>query len=94
MTLGQAAMQVWKQSGHMPQALAGLPSLPDHTEHVWEVFQMVDRCRGSTGFGPAPLDPLRVEGWLRLIHDTLDPWEVRALMELDDERLKWFGAQK
>jgi len=68
----------------MPEALANLPELPPHAAHLWEYFTELSRKRVMGFNGPASLQFVDIEAWGRLKRVRLDPWELDAILTLDD----------
>ena len=64
------------------------PSLPHGTAHIWNTFCRLDAKRRSNGFGPEPISYSEIEAYLRVTGESLDPWEVKALAELDDQYIE------
>jgi len=60
------------------------PSIPDGGQHIWRAFREISRARGGNGFGPNPLAWTEIDAWARLTGTLLEPWEVRAIREIDD----------
>lgn len=70
------------------------PSLPEDSAHLWAWFVELDRSRGSTGFGPAPIGWQDMAAWASLTGRWPMPWECQALMAVDRVFLEeWRKAQ-
>lgn len=78
---------VEKGTGRRPAALDG-PDLPACAEHLWDWFCELSSRRGGGMNGPAPLTYAEVGAWMRLTGMTPTPWEVHAILELDNDYLK------
>lgn len=70
-----------------------LPKVPEAGAPLWRIFCELHRCRGSTGYGPAPITLHDIEAWSRLIGGSLEGWEIKALLEIDGAFLA-FAAQE
>ena len=51
---------------------------------MWDTFVEIARRRQSAGFGPLPITHQELEAWQRNKRWPLAPWEVDAIMALDD----------
>lgn len=70
-------------------ALAAQPRLPRPTAYLWNYFQDLHSGRPSNGFGPSRLPRSEIRAWEETEGFRLAPWEVRAIVRLDQE---WFAA--
>lgn len=75
-------------SGVEPAQLAEALPLPELARHVWGYFAELSRFRGSNGFGPNPITPTGIKDWCWLAGMKLDPWEIRAIVLLDEAYLR------
>lgn len=77
--------QVEKQKGSdvIPEI-----EIPEDGQHVWNWFIDLHKKRGSSGFGAAPLLYTEIRAWGELMRITVEPWEVTAIMEMDDAYLE------
>ena len=67
-------MQVYKQTGRKPQALAEMPEFPKSMMDLWQWFEELL----STG----PLTYTEIRNWADLMRYKLLPEEVQALRRL------------
>lgn len=67
----------------MPDELADAPPLPECAAHLWAYFWELSRSRSHNGFGYLALQYVDIEAWSRLTKQTLDPWELNAIVKLD-----------
>ena len=58
------------------------PPLPKAVAYLWRIFMRLSNRRGG-GFGAAPITWADIDGFSRLTHCTLTPWEVEVIEELD-----------
>lgn len=64
--------------------LDNVPPLPPLAAHVWGYFTDLARCRNYAGMGsPLPISYRDIEAWGRVTGNTLAPWELRAVLQLD-----------
>lgn len=83
-TLREHLVAAWKQSGIKPQELKAVPVLPDLVAYLWSYYLKLHSRRVNYGWGHVPLSYLEVEAWARLNKLVLDPWELDAILEIDD----------
>jgi hypothetical protein len=76
----------WKRTRRRPKELDG-PRLRPSLLYLWEWYVALDRQRGSSGFGAAPLGYPAIEAWARLVGARPTPWELECLTALDLEFL-------
>lgn len=76
--------QVEKQKGSdvIPEL-----EIPEDGQHIWNWFMELHNKRGSTGFGAAPLLYSEVKAWKELTRVVIEPWEVLAIMSMDNSYL-------
>lgn len=81
-TLRTHLQSAWRQTGVKPE---GWPNarLPAQVKYLWDYFAELNRARGSNGFGPSPLSFSDIASWQALTGNSLDPWELRALLAID-----------
>jgi hypothetical protein len=75
--------QVEAVSGLRIPELHPTPPLSE-VAHLWGYFAEVSRRRGNNGFGPNPLQPGIIIDWQKLRGIRLTPWEIDALLAIDD----------
>lgn len=63
--------------------LLDVPPLPAACADLWQLFLQLNRTRGSNGFGPQPLDEVRLLAWCQLHRQRLTSWEIETLFALD-----------
>jgi len=90
-TTKKAVLQSLAQMGDHEAAaeLAAQPKLPRPTAYLWGYFQDLASCRPAGGFGPARLPRTEIRAWEETEGFRLAPWEVRAIVRLDEA---WFAA--
>lgn len=71
---------VARQTGRKAPAA---PALPPEARHLWHTFLELHRTR-SSGFGPSSIRYAEIDAWQRLKRTPLDPWEVDAIVALDE----------
>lgn len=81
-TLREHLQGAWDQSGIKPPEL-DVPPLPECAAYVWEYFVELHNRRGNNGFGHVPLSYSEIGWWKRLTRRSLDPWELKAILEID-----------
>ena len=59
------------------------PELPDLAAHVWGWWLDLSTTRGSSGFGPQPLNRREVSRWEEDEGVGMAPWERRAIFRVD-----------
>lgn len=69
--------------------LANPPPLSPHVAHVWNAFAEIARTRQIGAMSLCRLTRLDVQMWERDEGIRLEPWERRAIFQLDDE---WLAA--
>ena len=87
LTLRDHYLSAWEQTGEEPEELRKAPPMPEGVSYLWEYFGKLHRRRGSGVNGPEPLDHSKVLAWASLMRVSLDPWEVDAILGVDDEYL-------
>jgi hypothetical protein len=65
------------------EAELAVPSLPMALAYLWHAYRRLRRRKGS-GFGPGPIEWPDIDAFLRLSGETLAPWEIEVIEELDD----------
>jgi hypothetical protein len=57
--------------------------LPWPVEYLWAYFTELNLSRGSGGFGPGPILYSEILAWMSCTGVWLNPWEIRAIKEVD-----------
>lgn len=85
-TVRQNDASAWEQSGIKPQSFmdADASPLPYHARHLWALFGALHRRRRYTETGPEPIEEVRLAARAALMRIRLDPWEVEAILAVDD----------
>jgi hypothetical protein len=83
--LSEHLKSIRKQKG-LPERKA--PPLRSEFYHIWNIFAELNHCRGSTGFGPAPISYTDIAAYGKLMGVDLTPFEVRAIRSLDNVYLE------
>lgn len=86
-TLRQHLEVVVKRFGIIPPELAQAPKCPRMAEHVWRYFSDLSRCRAISEFGQGRISRLDIRLWEEDEGVTLEPWERRAILLLDEAYL-------
>lgn len=74
----------------MPEALKIKP-LPSHIRYVFDLFKTIGNRRVWTEGGPSRLTWEAIQAFQNVTHSTLAPWELRAILDLDDVYVEvWF----
>jgi hypothetical protein len=60
------------------------PDLPYHLTYLWGWFGELAGRRQSNGMDVSPIAWREIEAWARLTGRDPKPWEVQALVKLDD----------
>lgn len=68
------------------------PTVPIAAERVWEFFWTLDQRRQSNGYGANAIDHREIEACARLYGVDLRPWELRALVAMERDRLTWLNT--
>lgn len=70
--------------------LEGAPraAVPSAVAHLVDWFWELDNSRQGNGSGPNPLAWSDIEAWTRLMGITPEPWELRALQQMDHVQLR------
>ena len=82
-TLKQHLITAWKQTGKKPAELA-VPDKPPSVEYLWEYWRELHRCRNNFGWGHMHLTHLEIDAWKRNTKRKLDPWELEAILQVDN----------
>lgn len=61
---------------------------PHDMQDVWHHYVKLDRRRTSNGWGVNPLSYSDVVAYSQATDSPLDPWEVDAIMAVDDEYMQ------
>jgi len=80
-----------------PEAIAELdaqPPLPPLAAHVWDWFGDLRRTVQSSGMGPARITRHDIRAWEQDEAISLDPWERRAILNLDDALIASLNPDK
>lgn len=72
---------LYQQTGQKPKEL-DVPELPKEGAHVWEWFLELHSARSG------PISFTEIKAWSELTGSLIEPWEVRAIKEMDIEYLK------
>lgn len=67
--------------------------MPRGLDYLWSMFCRMRRRKGSNGYSQQPLEWPDIEAFLRLTRQTLVPWELEVVEELDDLFLKMSQAK-
>lgn len=73
----------WRASGIKPDELCNLPVIPELAKYLWDYFIELHNRRTNYGWGHVPLTFIEIDAWERKTRRTLDPWELKALLEID-----------
>ena len=73
--------------GHVPDELANAPPLPPELAHVWRWFGELHATRQHGEFGAQPICYAEIEAWARLTGTGIQPFEVAALLAVDNSFL-------
>lgn len=60
------------------------PALPPEAVHLWDTFLELTRRRHGNGFAPLPITHQDIRAWSELKQWPLAPWEIDAILALDD----------
>lgn len=74
--------------------LANPPPLSPHAAYLWAWYCDLAQTRAAGGFGPARISRLEIQAWERDEGVRLEPWERRAIMQLDAEHLRIMTAKE
>jgi hypothetical protein len=85
----QAREEMWG----IRDPLLDVPSPPPGGEYLLAWFDELNRCRGSTGFGPSTINFSELQAWSNLKQIRLWRWEIDALMTLDRVWLRTWSEQ-
>ena len=83
-SLGDHYAAVARETG---KEVAPAPVLPAALSYLWNHFAMLHRTRGSNGFGPNPISWSEMKAYVEMTGSRLEPWEVEAIRQLDEEFL-------
>jgi hypothetical protein len=81
MTIRDALMSVWEQTGVMPPELEAV-DCPPILEHVWRWFIQLNGQR-QIGMNANPLSFQEIISWANLMHTHPTPFEVECLCLAD-----------
>lgn len=68
--------------------------VPAIGERVWRVFWRLDARRSGNGYSAHAISPTEIEAWCRLFGVTLRGWELLALDEMEQARLRWLNRDE
>jgi hypothetical protein len=77
-------------TGQQPPELDQVQA-PAGGETLMGVFLELDRCRGSSGFGPLPIGYADIAAWIHIHNTPLSNWEIDTLCEMDAAALRVMG---
>jgi hypothetical protein len=63
--------------------LAAVPDMPRAAAYLWGYFIDLDGTRQNNGFGPSRISRLEIAQWEADEGVRLDPWERRAILNVD-----------
>jgi hypothetical protein len=72
------------------EELRGVP-FPPELIYLWDIFNKIRRRKGSSGFGPSPIEGQDIESFERRHRYPLAPWEHEIVEDLDDLYMKVQG---
>lgn len=70
----------------------GKPAIPIAAERVWDFFWTLDQRRQSNGYSANAISHQEIEACARLYRVRLEPWELRALVAMERDRLAWLNT--
>jgi hypothetical protein len=56
--------------------------------YLWDIYDKIRRRKGSSGFGPSPIEGHDIESYQRRYRFPLAPWEHEVIEGLDDLYMK------
>lgn len=80
-------MVTWHKTGTRPDQL-NEPVIPKQGEHLWGWFWRLSHRRTCGYAAVDPLQPSEIQSFAALYRQPLSPWEVSALLAMDDAYLK------
>lgn len=81
--------RVESRTGRRPPEL-DTPPIPAWAEHIVDWWAELNAARGGNGMGPNPIGWADLAAWASLTATTPSPFEVRAILALDQA---WLAAQ-
>lgn len=64
-----------------------MPTLPKLVSYLWGFFLDIHKQRANNGFGPSPIAFTEIKAWMELYRQKLKPWEIRAILAIDEKYL-------
>jgi hypothetical protein len=75
---------VARQTKRQPKALLPRP-FPHNIQYLWKWFRELSDARGYSSLGPHRIGYLDIVAWCWLFGTKPEPWELRAILQLDAE---------
>ena len=66
----------------MPERLKP-PPFPSLLDYLWEWYKQISEGRTGGGFGISHLSWLDLNAWCTMTGTKLNPWEAKAMIEID-----------
>lgn len=61
-----------------------MPPFPDALKYLWNMYHRIRNRKGGNGFSANPIEFADIEAFLRLTHNTLEPWELQTIEQIDN----------
>lgn len=87
-TLRSQLQSVERQLGIKDPKLKDPGPVPELMSNLWELFWVLNGSRIYTENGPGPITFVELRSYLELCQETLEPWEVNAIRQLDQVYLR------
>jgi len=87
-TKRQHLEQIERQLGRKPIELVEPCVLPSVVAYIWAAFCRLSNRRTSSETGVNPITFTEINAWKELLEVKVKPWEIEAILELDEVYLR------